>query len=178
MMYAPFSRASRPGARRKNFGGGFSMKSSRSMKSLPVKLSVRVPISGWSGWFSISTRSTLPSGQLVSTTPMGSSTAIARGAVSPSASRTQCSSSAYSTVESAFATPTRDRKSLMASGGKPRRRMAASVGIRGSSQPETRFSSTSRRRWRLDMTVRVRLSRANSICLGGFLNPACCTTQS
>jgi hypothetical protein len=56
--------------------------------------------------------------------------------------------------------------------------MAASVGMRGSSQPDTTPSSTRRRRYRLDMMVRVRFSRANSICRGGRSNPASRTTQS
>ena len=47
-----------------------------------------------------------------------------------------------------------------------RRRAPASVGIRGSSQPSTWPSSTNWISLRLDSTTYVRLSLANSICLG------------
>ena len=53
----------------------------------------------------------------------------------------------------ARATPTRRTNSRIASGGTPRRRSPASVGMRGSSQPATCPSSTSRVRNRFDNTV-------------------------
>ena len=52
-----------------------------------------------------------------------------------------------------FATPMRSAKSRSASGVTPRRRMPAMVGMRGSSQPETRFSFTIWRSFRFDITV-------------------------
>ena len=52
-----------------------------------------------------------------------------------------------------FATPMRSAKSRSASGVTPRRRIPASVGMRGSSQPWTRFSFTSWRSFRFDSTV-------------------------
>ena len=52
-----------------------------------------------------------------------------------------------------FATPMRSAKSRSASGVTPRRRIPAMVGMRGSSQPETRRSFTSWRSFRFDITV-------------------------
>ena len=48
----------------------------------------------------------------------------------------------------------------------PRRLIAHTVGMRGSSHPLTRCSSTSVCSLRLLITVYVRLSLLNSICLG------------
>ena len=52
-----------------------------------------------------------------------------------------------------LATPTRSQKSRSASGVNPRRRRPTIVGIRGSSQPETCFSTTSCSSLRLLITV-------------------------
>ena len=60
--YADRSRTSRPGARRKNFGGGSSMKSSRSIHSSRVNATWRVPADGSSGLLTTSIFSTRPSG--------------------------------------------------------------------------------------------------------------------
>ena len=76
-----------------------------------------------------------------------------RGAVRLSTSRIECSSIAISWTLSAFATPTSVAKLRIPSAGKPRRRRPEIVGIRGSSQPRTRPSWTSRSRNRLDSTV-------------------------
>ena len=130
-----------------------------------------------SGRYSTSTSSVLPSGQFSTMSFRGASMAIMRGARALRSSRTQCSSMAVSTTESALATPTRFRKSSMDSGVYPLRRSAHRVGMRGSSQPATYFSSTRRRRYRLLMTVLVMLSRANSICLGLCSNSHCSMTQ-
>ncbi len=46
--------------------------------------------------------------------------------------------------------------------------MPEMVGMRGSSQPFTRFSFTSWMSQRFDSTVFVRFSRANSICRDGY----------
>ena len=60
--YAERSRTSRPGARRKNFFGGSSMKSSRSIQSSRVKGTLRLPADGSSGLLGTSISSTCPSG--------------------------------------------------------------------------------------------------------------------
>ena len=52
-----------------------------------------------------------------------------------------------------LATPTRSQKSRSASGVNPRRRRPTMVGMRGSSQPETCFSTTSCSSLRLLITV-------------------------
>ena len=52
-----------------------------------------------------------------------------------------------------LATPMSSAKSRSASGVTPRRRIPAMVGMRGSSQPETRFSFTSWSSLRFDITV-------------------------
>src|SRR5213594_3580491 len=96
----------------------------------------------------------------------GSSTAMRRGATSFRCSRMQSSRIEKSIHESDFATPMRSAKRRKPSGVKPRRRAPTSVGMRGSSQPSTCFSSTSWINFRLDNTTYVRLSRANSICCG------------
>ena len=97
----------------------------------------------------------------------GSSTAVARGARSFRSSRRQSSRIVMSIHESAFDTPMRSAKSRIASGVKPRRRKPTIVGMRGSSQPSTCFSSTSWISLRLLIARRrCRLSRANSICCG------------
>ena len=62
--------------------------------------------------------------------------------------------------------PMRLQKSRIASGVTPRRRIAASVGSRGSSKPFTIPAATSSMNLRLLITVCVRLNRANSICRG------------
>ena len=67
-------------------------------------------------------------------------------AVMLSSSLMQWSSSSISTMLYAFATPARRTKSNIADGVKPRRRRPQMVGILGSSQPSTSFSSTSLRR--------------------------------
>ena len=67
---------------------------------------------------------------------------------------------------SAFATPIIAAKSRIPSAGKPRRRSPEMVGIRGSSQPRTWPSVTSRSRTRFESTVWVRFSRANSYWRG------------
>ena len=56
------SRTSVPGDSRKNFFGGFSMKSSCSMKSSRPNLILRVPAAGSSGWLAASSSSVFPSG--------------------------------------------------------------------------------------------------------------------
>ena len=63
-------------------------------------------------------------------------------------------------------TPTMSRKLRRPSGGKPRRRRAETVGMRGSSQPRTDPSLTSRPRKRFESTVYVRLRRENSYWRG------------
>ncbi len=60
--YAERSRTSRPGARRKNFRTGSSMKSSRSIQSSREKGTLRVPADGSSGLLGTSISSTCPSG--------------------------------------------------------------------------------------------------------------------
>ena len=97
--------------------------------------------------------STWPSGQLVITTFSGSSTPNRRGAVRFKTARTECSSSSISWTLSAFETPISVAKSRMPSAGKPRRRSPEIVGIRGSSQPRTWPSSTSRLSTRFESTV-------------------------
>ena len=62
------------------------------------------------------------------------------------------------------ATPMRAQKLRIDSGVYPRRRRPQIVGIRGSSQPRTRPSFTSWMSLRLESSVWVRLSLANSIC--------------
>ena len=76
----------------------------------------------------------------------GSTTAMARGLAWLRSSRTTDSSRPRSTTELLFATPTRSVNARSASGVKPRRRMPLTVGMRGSFQPSTWASSTSRRR--------------------------------
>ena len=100
------------------------------------------------------------------TTFRGRRTAKRRGARRLSTSRTTCSSCSISTTASLLLTPTSVANSRMPSAGKPRRRKPAMVGMRGSSQPRTRPSSTRRSRKRLESTVQVRLSRANSYWCG------------
>ncbi len=58
-----------------------------------------------------------------------------------------------STTLLALATPTRWTKSRKAAGGTPRRRSPASVGMRGSSQPDTWPPRTSSVSTRLESTV-------------------------
>ena len=94
-----------------------------------------------------------------------------RAAVLLSSSRTHHSSSAGSLSLSIFVTPTRSQNARIAAGGKPRRRMAHTVGMRGSSQPETCFSVTSCSRRRFDITVQVMLRRANSRWCGRIFTP-------
>jgi hypothetical protein len=60
-----------------------------------------------------------------------------RSAVRLSTSRIANSNIAMSTTLFALATPMRLTKSRIATGGTPRRRRPASVGMRGSSQPAT-----------------------------------------
>ena len=72
----------------------------------------------------------------------------------------------------------REQKSRTAAAGIPRLRNPDSVGMRGSSQPWTSFSSTSFFRYRLLITVFVMFSRANSICRGLGENPSVLPTQS
>ena len=67
----------------------------------------------------------------------GRSTAMRRHALLFSTSRTEKSNIATSTTLLALATPIRLTKSRTASGGTPRRRNPAKVGMRGSSQPLT-----------------------------------------
>ena len=76
-----------------------------------------------------------------------------RCAVLLSTSRTEKSNMATSTTLLAFATPIRLTKSRSASGGTPRRRSPASVGMRGSSQPSTWPPRTSSVSTRFDSTV-------------------------
>ncbi len=78
---------------------------------------------------------------------------MTRGARRFRSSRTQCSSSAMSTMLSFLATPIRSQKSRIASGVYPRRRSPEMVGMRGSSQPRTRPSLTSWSSLRLLITV-------------------------
>ena len=83
----------------------------------------------------------------------GSSTAMRRGARSFRSSRMQSSSTLMSIHESDFDTPMRSANRRKPSGVKPRRRAPTSVGMRGSSQPSTCFSSTSWISLRLDSTT-------------------------
>ena len=129
------------------------MKSSRSIHSSRVNSTGRSPASGSSGLLTTSIVSTRSSGKLVITTLSGSSTPKRRADVRLRTSRTQCSRSAISWVESALATPTSVAKSRMPSAGKPRRRRPEIVGMRGSSQPRTRPSLTRRSRNRFESTV-------------------------
>ena len=96
----------------------------------------------------------------------GRNTPITRGARRFWSSRKLCSSWATSTVFSLRATPTRWQKSRMDSGVYPRRRRPESVGILGSSQPETWLSATNSWSRRLLIMVLVKFKRANSICCG------------
>ena len=83
----------------------------------------------------------------------GRNTAMRRGAARFNTSRTALSNIATSTRLLARATPMRRTNSRIASGGTPRRRNPAKVGMRGSSQPDTWPSCTSRVRNRFDSTV-------------------------
>ncbi len=76
-----------------------------------------------------------------------------RSAVLLSASRTAKSSMPMSTTLFALATPMRLTKSRIASGGTPRRRKPAIVGMRGSSQPVTWPPRTSSVSTRFDSSV-------------------------
>ena len=76
-----------------------------------------------------------------------------RSAVLFSVSRIEKSSTPRSTRLFALATPMRLTNSRIASGGTPRRRMPASVGMRGSSQPDTWPPFTSALSTRFDSTV-------------------------
>ena len=62
MKYALRRRTSRPGESRKNFGGGTSAKSSRSIHSSRENGTLRVPAEGSSGLLPTSISSTCPSG--------------------------------------------------------------------------------------------------------------------
>mmetsp|Transcript_27276 Transcript_27276/g.91682 ORF Transcript_27276/g.91682 Transcript_27276/m.91682 type:complete len:210 (-) Transcript_27276:812-1441(-) len=104
--------------------------------------------------------------QLSTTSFKGRSTAKARGDFSSRASRTQSSRITGSMFESALLTPTRSQNSTMAWGGTPLRRIADSVGMRGSSHPSTVCVFTSFMSLRLDMRVYWTFSLENSICRG------------
>ncbi len=71
-----------------------------------------------------------------------------------------------STTLSRVDTPTRSQNSRSALGVTPRRLNPASVGMRGSSQPLTCFSSTSWLSFRFEKSMYVMISLANSICCG------------
>ena len=111
------------------------------------------------------------------TTFTGSNTAIYRGAFNFKSSRIQNSNKPTSTRLSALATPMRSQKSRIDSGVYPRRRKPEIVGIRGSSQPLTRFNSTNWRNLRLLMTIFVTFKRANSICFGFSVSSQSSNTQ-
>ena len=76
-----------------------------------------------------------------------------RGARLVESSRTAKSNMPISTVLLAFATPIRLTNSRNASAGTPRRCRPASVGMRGSSQPETCPPRTSSVSTRFDSSV-------------------------
>ena len=118
--------------------------------------------SGKSGAVRIDAASTL-----VSVTGSGRRTPINRGARPLRSSRTANSSLPASTIELFLATPTSSQNPRMASGVKPRRRIPARVGMRGSSQPFTTPSATSLSSLRLLIMVYASTSRANSYCRGG-----------
>ena len=142
------------------------MKSSRSIHSLPVKGTFRVPAEPSSGLLAASRHSVRPSGQFSITTSSGCSTAIRRGASRLWWSRPNASSSSISWTPSTRSTPMCSQKARMASGGYPRRRSPFRVGMRGSSHPSTLPSSTSEASTRLEVTVWVRFRRANSYWRG------------
>src|ERR671934_2208471 len=97
----------------------------------------------------------------------GRRTAKRRGAVRFSTSLTSCSSISISAALWPLPpTPTASKKLRKPSGGNPRRRRAETVGIRGSSQPRTEPSLTSRPKNRFESTVYVRLRRGD-LDLGG-----------
>src|SRR4051812_27301159 len=96
----------------------------------------------------------------------GLSTASRRGARSLRTSRMAASRTPSSIVLLAFETPTPRMNRRTASGGTPRRRRPASVGILGSSQPATWPSRTSFVSARFERTVCVIPRRANSYCRG------------
>lgn len=96
----------------------------------------------------------------------GLSTASRQGARSLRTSRIAASRTPSSTVLLAFETPTPRMNRRTASGGTPRRRRPASVGILGSSQPATWPSRTSSVSARFERTVCVIRRRANSYSRG------------
>src|SRR6201990_1435850 len=96
----------------------------------------------------------------------GSSTQVARGALSSRSSRSAPSNTLMSIHESTLVTPMRSQNSWIASGVKPRRRTPTMVGMRGSSQPSTWPSVTSCSSLRLLVIAYVRFRRENSICCG------------
>ena len=101
------------------------------------------------------------------TTFSGRVTAITRGARTFRSSRTAFSKIARSTVRLVRLTPICEAKARTDSGVTPRRRIALRVGMRGSSQPFTTPSRTSRRSLRLLTTVYSMLRRPNSYWCGG-----------
>ncbi len=115
MKYAPRRRTSFPGARRKNFFGGSSMKSSRSMKSSFENGTWRTPAPASSGLFCTSTSSTTPSAQLVRTTLSGRKTAMRRCAVALRWLRTAFSRRVTSMTLSFLVTPISSQKARTAS---------------------------------------------------------------
>ena len=103
---------------------------------------------------------------------------MARGAFCCKSSLKKWSKSLESTVESALATPISLQNALIASGVKPLRLTPDIVGIRGSSHPSVTPSSTNNFNFLLLITVFVKLSLANSICLGTLSISHSLTTQS
>ncbi len=181
---APRSRTAPPGVSRLKPFGGFALKSSCSMKSSRVSGTSRTACSGSTR--SPEGRATLPSllsritscgqygsfssfspSRLVIVTLSGRVTAITRTERALRSSRTVFSKVAMSTVRFVRLTLICEANARIASGVIPRRRCALSVGIRGSSQPFTTPSFTSRRSFRLLTTVYSRLRRPNSYWRGG-----------
>ena len=149
-----------------NFAGGSSRKSSFSIyKFLPNRISLD-PNSGFCGCQSAESHSISFSGKFVRTTLSGFSTHIPRGAVFSKSARMQNSSRFISTVLSCLVTPILSQKSLIARAGTPLLFNPEMVGILGSFQPSTNFSSTNLLRSRLLITVYSSPRRENSICGG------------